>query len=129
MRVYVYTTNYKKTMELFENIYPDYQISDLNTNSLGVVGVAYYKIGDLNRSSSFLNELLSKSRKSPAGSPSFYSAAIYTAMGENDKAILSLEKAFDDHEVEMYWLNVEPLFRPLHGDPRFENLLKKIGFS
>jgi tetratricopeptide (TPR) repeat protein len=116
-------------MELFENIYPDYQITDLNTNSLGVVGVAYYKSGDLSKSSLFLNELLSKSRKSPAGSPSFYAAAIYTAMGENGKAIHSLEKAFDDHEVEMYWLKVEPFFQALHGDPRFENLLKKIGFS
>jgi hypothetical protein len=93
------------------------------------VGIACYKSGDLTISDSFLNELLSKSKKSPAGSPSFYAAGIYTVMGENDKAILSLEKAFDDHEVEMYWLKVEPFFQSLHGDPRFENILKKIGFN
>jgi hypothetical protein len=50
-------------------------------------------------------------------------------MGENEKALQLLNKAYLDHEVEMYWLKVEPLFRPLHGDPRFENLLKKIGFK
>ncbi len=63
------------------------------------------------------------------GSPSFFAAAIYTAEGENDKAIQLLEKGYSNHEVEMYWLKVEPLFRPLHGDPRFENLLAKIGFK
>jgi len=26
----------------------------------------------------------------------------------------------------MYWLKVEPLFRPLHGDPRFEISLGKL---
>jgi TolB-like protein len=128
IRVNVYTANYKKALKIFENSYPNYQIQELSTNSLGVAGIAYNKTGDLSISSSFLDELLSKSRKSPAGSPSFYAAAIYTAIGENQSAIQLLEKAFSDREVEMYWLNVEPLFKPLHGDPRFENILQKIGF-
>jgi thiamine kinase-like enzyme len=63
------------------------------------------------------------------GSPSFFAAAVYTAMRENEKALQMLGKACTDHEVEMYWLKVEPLFRPLHGDPQFENLLFKIGFK
>jgi len=50
-------------------------------------------------------------------------------MGENDKAIQMLEIAFTDHEVEMYWLKEEPIFKTLHRDPRFKNLLMKIGFK
>jgi hypothetical protein len=61
-----------------------------------------------------LNELIYRSQRGPQGSPSFYIAAIYTAIGQHDKAINWLEKAYNDHEVEMYWLKVEPLFRPLH---------------
>jgi 6-pyruvoyl-tetrahydropterin synthase len=61
-------------------------------------------------------------------SPSYFAAALYTAMGEKDKAILLLERSLSNREIEMQWLKVEPLFRPLHGDPRFENILKKIGF-
>jgi hypothetical protein len=76
-----------------------------------------------------LQELLLRSGKSPVGSPSFFAATVYTAMGANDKAIDLLEKAVTNHEVEIYWLKVEPLFRPLHGNPRFENLLLKIGFK
>jgi thiamine kinase-like enzyme len=50
-------------------------------------------------------------------------------MDQTDKALQSLQKAYTDHEVEMTWLKVDPLFKPLHGDPRFENLLRKVGFE
>jgi len=39
-----------------------------------------------------------------------------------------LEKAYQDHEVEMYWLKVEPPFEPLRGDPRWQEMLDKVGF-
>lgn len=95
---------------------------------LGHLGIAYFKTGN-NKTPTFLMELLTRSSISPVGSPSFFAASIYVAMGENDKALQALGKAYTDNEVEMYWLKVEPLFRPLHGDRRFENLLSKIGFK
>jgi ribosomal protein L21E len=50
-------------------------------------------------------------------------------MDQKDKALQSLQKAFTDHEVEMVWLKVDPLFQSLHNDPRFQNLLGEIGFK
>jgi hypothetical protein len=50
-------------------------------------------------------------------------------MDEKDIAFQSLQKAYTGHEVDMVWLKVDPLFRPLHGDPRFKDLLRKIGFK
>ena len=79
------------------------------------MGVAYNKAGNSEKTYSYLNELILRSKKSPVGSPSFFAAAIYTSLGQKEKALESLEKAFSDHEVEMYWLKVEPLFKPLHG--------------
>ena len=40
-----------------------------------------------------------------------------------------LEKAYEDREVEMYWLKVEPPFEPLYDDPRWQIMLDKVGFS
>lgn len=93
------------------------------------MGIAYYKTGDKNKTALFLYELLNRINKSPLGSPSFYTAALYAAMDDKDKAIQFLERGYSNHEVEMYWLKVEPLFKSLHGDPRFEDLLGKIGFQ
>ncbi len=71
---------------------------------------------------------MSFSEESAVNSPSYFIAAVYTAMGQNDLAIQWLEKAYRDHEVEMYWLKVEPLFRPLHNDARFQNIVNRIGY-
>jgi TolB-like protein/Tfp pilus assembly protein PilF len=129
IRLLVYSSMYNKAIELFEKNNEDKQLNDVMPYYLGHLGIAYFKTGNKSKSATFLNELIKRSKKSPVGSPSFFAAAVYTAMGENEKALQMLEKAFTDHEVEMYWLKVEPLFRPLHGDPQFENLLVKIGFK
>jgi tetratricopeptide (TPR) repeat protein len=129
IRLLVYLEKYNKTIGLFEKSMADKQLNDIIPYYLGHLGIAYFKTGEKSKSSAYLNELLLRSRRSPVGSPSFFAAAVYSVMGENDKALQLLEKAYTDHEVEMYWLKVEPLFRPLHGDPRFENLLIKIGIK
>jgi tetratricopeptide (TPR) repeat protein len=129
IRIYTYLGKYEEEIELFEKSFTNEDLNKIISYYLGHMGIAYFKAGDKSKSALILNELLSRSRNSPIGSPSFFGAAVYTAMGENDKAIQLLEKAFSDHEVEMYWLKVEPLFKPLHRDPRFEKLLMKIGFK
>jgi hypothetical protein len=52
---------------------------------------------------------------------------VYAATGRKELALQWFEKGYTNHEVEMFWLKVEPLFKPLHSDPRFQNLLNKIG--
>jgi hypothetical protein len=54
---------------------------------------------------------------------------IYAATGRTELALQWLEKAYKDHEVEMFWLKVEPLFNPLRNEPRFKELLTKVGFK
>ena len=53
---------------------------------------------------------------------------IYAQMGEIDLSFRWLEKAYETHEVEMYWLKVEPPFKPIHNDPRWQLMLDKVGF-
>ncbi len=49
-------------------------------------------------------------------------------MGEIDKAFEWLERGYEDHEVDMFWIKVEPLFEPLRNDPRWQEMLDKVGF-
>lgn len=53
-------------------------------------------------------------------------AKYYTALGDKEKAINQLERAYDDGHL--LWLNVEPLLDPLRDHPRFQALVKKVGF-
>ena len=55
-------------------------------------------------------------------------AIIYTGLGENDEAIEWLEKAFDDRNGWMPFLQVEPRLDPLRSDPRFQDLLRRMNY-
>ncbi len=83
----------------------------------------------MNEAKKIVDSLQSLSKQLPVGSPAFHIAMIYSATGRTELALQWLEKAYTDHEVEMYWLKEEPLFRPLQDDPKFKQLLKKIGFK
>ncbi len=128
IRINVYAGEYNNAVVAFEQNKEMYG-PNFYSRVIGYTAIAYYKTGHKDSTENFLNIIRSRSEKSPIGSPSFYTAAIYTAMGENDKAIQWLQKAYKDHEVEMYWLKVEPPFNPLHNDPRFKEILAKIGFK
>lgn len=53
---------------------------------------------------------------------------LHVALGEKEEALAKLELAIEKHEIEMVWVRVEPFLNPLRGDPRFQEMLRKIGF-
>ena len=57
-----------------------------------------------------------------------YDAIQDVALNDLESAFEWLEKAYQDHENEMYWLKVEPPFEPLRSDPRWQVMLDKVGF-
>jgi len=60
---------------------------------------------------------------------SINSAVIYSALDEKELALQWLEKAYEDHDLELVSLKAEPQLYPLYDDPRFQDLLKRIGFE
>jgi tetratricopeptide (TPR) repeat protein len=55
-------------------------------------------------------------------------AYVYAALGEADAAFEWLEKAYERRQGELGWLQVAPVLDPLRSDPRFDDLLRRIGF-
>jgi TolB-like protein/Tfp pilus assembly protein PilF len=68
---------------------------------------------------------------SPAGSAdtSLMLAVAYSGMNDKDKAITSLQRAFREHSNLLVALKVEPIFDPLRGDPRFQELVRLVGLQ
>jgi hypothetical protein len=48
-------------------------------------------------------------------------------MGNKEEALADLEKAYSGHFGIMTTLKVEPTFDPLRSDPRFQDLLRRVG--
>ena len=56
-------------------------------------------------------------------------AAVYVSLGENDEAIHWLERAVSEHSGAIQNISFSRDLRPLHSDPRFVALLRRIGLD
>ncbi len=56
-------------------------------------------------------------------------ARLYARLGERDEAFAWLEKVFDIGEAAVVWLKVSPEWDNLRDDPRFPELLKRVGLQ
>ncbi len=55
--------------------------------------------------------------------------APYTGMSNKDQAFLWLDKAYAHHSNALTGLKVDPLYDPLRSDPRFQDLLRRVGLA
>jgi tetratricopeptide (TPR) repeat protein len=60
--------------------------------------------------------------------PSLYLAAIFVGLGQTDDAFHELDLAYKERVDRLVYLNVDPMADPLRSDPRFAQLMAKIGF-
>jgi TolB-like protein len=59
---------------------------------------------------------------------SFLMALMNAPTGNRDKAFAWLERAFEERSVNIPFLKVHPVLDTLHSDPRFQNLVRRVGF-
>jgi tetratricopeptide (TPR) repeat protein len=56
-------------------------------------------------------------------------ALLHARFGENDKAFEVLEQAYANHYFAVTQLNIDPRFDPLRSDPRYTDLLRRLGLK
>jgi tetratricopeptide (TPR) repeat protein len=61
--------------------------------------------------------------------PAFHFAKLYIGLGDLDNAFEYLARAVEERYGLLSYLKVEPIFDPLRGDPRYTELLNRIGLS
>src|SRR5258708_152743 len=63
--------------------------------------------------------------KSGKGDP-FSMAMLYSFLGDNSKALDSLDQSYSRRSMMMPLLKTEPAFATLHSEPRFQDLARKL---
>jgi len=61
--------------------------------------------------------------------PPSYFAIVAIALGNKNDAFGYLQKSYQDRSEQILYLGVEPLVDPLRGDPRFDQLLQRVGLK
>ena len=57
----------------------------------------------------------------------FLLAIVYACLGDRDRAFQWLEVAYKQRDTFLPWLKVDPELDPLRGDPRFDDLVRRVG--
>ena len=113
---------YKEAIEAFE------KAIELGQNTPGTqirLGAAYAHAGDRARAETILKQLqTSKEYVSP-----LELAILYIALDERDQAFASLEKAYNQHDLNFRFLNVSHEFDPIRSDSRFQDYIRRVGLA
>ena len=57
----------------------------------------------------------------------YFIALVYVGLREDDQAFAWLQKAYEEHHPYLTLLKVEPVFDRLRPDPRFVDLVRRVG--
>jgi serine/threonine protein kinase/Tfp pilus assembly protein PilF len=101
------------------------QLSSKVNGDQGLIMV-YALSGKKEQAQTLLDELLKNASKTYIAP--CYIAQIYSMLNERDQAFLWLEKALKVKDTNIVNLKVDPLYRNLRSDPRYEELKNRIGF-
>ncbi|MGB6744356.1 MAG: tetratricopeptide repeat protein, partial [Terracidiphilus sp.] len=95
--------------------------------ALGHLGNAYARAGRKQAAQELITQLEEDVRKQGVGR--YEIALIYAGLGDSRDAFKWLDDAYRAHDVGLVYLNVDPCLDSLRGDPRFEDLVRRVGLT
>jgi tetratricopeptide (TPR) repeat protein len=102
-------------------------VSDRSPGIIGTLVWAYAHTGRRADALRLLEEL--KKRQQTGYVPAGAFVHAYLGLGDNDEAFAWLERAYGEQSNILIYLKVFPLFDPLRGDPRFKDLVRRVGLN
>jgi len=101
------------------------ELSNRSNATLALLGHVYGRLGRRSDAEGIIKELEIRQAGRTADGRDI--AIAYAGSDDREKAFEWLERAFQEHSVFMAFLNLEPLFEPLHNDPRWNEMKLRVG--
>jgi TolB-like protein len=95
--------------------------------ALGHLGNAYARAGRKQPAQALIAQLLGDVQKQGVGR--YEIALIYAGLGDSRDAFRWLDDAYRAHDVGLVYLKVDPCLDTLRADPRFEDLVRRVGLA
>jgi len=112
--------------EAISNMKRAVTLSPYNPELSWMLGHAYAVAGQIAEARKILDELHALATSQYVHAYGF--ALIHVGLGENDAALEWLDRAYQDRNSWMPYVQVEPRLDPLRADPRFQDLLGRMDF-
>ena len=97
---------------------------------LGALAHAYARAGRREEALKLVGELKRVDERLEATGksiPRFSFIWAYAGLDDKEQALAWLEKAYQERRDRVFLLNVDPLLDPLRSDPRFDDLVRRVG--
>jgi TolB-like protein/Tfp pilus assembly protein PilF len=94
---------------------------------IGSLAKAYSQAGRRSDALRLVAELKSRRERGFVPAGAFVSA--YIGLGDKDQALAWLERGYQEHSNTLRLLKVDPVFDSLRSDPRFTDLLRRVGLD
>jgi tetratricopeptide (TPR) repeat protein len=115
---------YEQAIEEFQKAMA---LSESDPDFIMDLGYAYAVAGKRDEAQRILAELKRKHERGLA--PSSALAIVFGALDEKDEALAWLERAYEERDPRLTYLKVGPRFDPLRQDPRFMEVLRRMGLA
>ncbi len=102
-------------------------MSNRSPGPIGILVRAYAHAGRRSDALRLLAEL--KRRRNTGYVPAAALVNAYLGLGENEQAFIWLEEAYKEQSNMLQFVKVHPYFDPIRGDPRFADLVRRVGLS
>jgi TolB-like protein/Tfp pilus assembly protein PilF len=102
-------------------------VSGRSPGSIELLATAYAHAGRRTEALRLINELKRRRQKTYIPAGAFISP--YLGLGDYDQAFAWFEKAYEEKSNILQFLKVHPFFDPVRGDPRFVNLVHRVGLD
>ncbi len=123
-RVCIEAGEYEKAIDLLTKAR---ESSGGNSETISLIGYAFARTGNRPQALAIVDDL--KSRFAERYLPPQTVAVIYCGLGDRNETFKWLEKAFDERDVRLTFLKVDPKWNSIRTDPRFESLSRRMGFE
>ena len=102
-------------------------VSDRSPAVVGTLVRAYAHAGRRADAIRLLAVLKQRRKKGYVPAPAFVNA--YLGLGEYDEAFVWLEEEYKEESNSLQFLKVHPFYDPIRDDPRFKDLLRRVGLN
>jgi len=102
-------------------------LMDRSPGAIGVLIRAYARAGRRTDALRLLAEL--KRRREAGYVPAGAFVNAYLGLGDYDQTFTWLERAYQEQSNILQFLRVHPFFDPLRADPRFADLVRRVGLD
>jgi serine/threonine protein kinase/tetratricopeptide (TPR) repeat protein len=120
---YVQERRYDEAIAAYQTAIP---LSGDSPDEPASLGYVYALSGRRREAQQVINELKKRARRSYI--PPILIGTIYAGLGDKDQAFAWIEEGYGSRDSLLVFLKVDPIFDGLRSDPRFTDLLQRVGF-